>query len=107
MAEIQKLKILLLESKYPLFTDEELTAFLKDNGDNVYNNASALCLLKADNDKSVTVGPIKIESAGSEFWLKLSEKYAEKYAEEQSNSGGSGPNTSNKYVIKMRKSPYA
>ena len=107
MDEIQKLKILLLESKYPLFTDEELTVFLEDNENNVYKTASELCLLKADNDKSVTVGPIKIESAGSEFWLKLSEKYAEKYAEEQSNSGGSGPNTSNKYVIKMRKSPYA
>ena len=103
MDELQKLKILLLESKYPLFTDEELTVFLEDNGKNVYKTASELCLLKADNDKSVTVGPIKIESAGSEFWLKLSEKYAE----EQSNSGGSGSHTSNKYVIKMRKSPYA
>lgn len=107
MDEIQKLKILLLESKYPLFTDEELMVFLEDNGENVYKTASELCLLKADNDKSVTVGPIKIESAGSEFWLKLSEKYAEKCAEEQSNSGSSGSSTSNKYVIKMRKSPYA
>ena len=102
MDELQKLKILLLESKYPLFTDEELMVFLEDNGENVYKTASELCLLKADNDKSVTVGPIKIESAGSEFWLKLSEKYAKKYAEEQDNS-----HTSNKYVIKMRKSPYA
>ena len=36
MDELQKLKILLLESKYPLFTDEELTVFLEDIGNNVY-----------------------------------------------------------------------
>ena len=36
MDEIQKLKILLLESKYPLITDEELIVFLEDTGENVY-----------------------------------------------------------------------
>ena len=75
MDELQKLKILLLESKYPFFTDEELTVFLEDNGNDVYKTASELCMLKADGDKSVTVGPIKIESAGSDFWINLSQKY--------------------------------
>ena len=103
MDEIQKLKILLLESKYPFFTDEELTVFLEDNGNDVYKTASELCMLKADGDKSVTVGPIKIESAGSDFWINLSQKYFERYQKENENISG----TSNKYVIKMRKAPYA
>ena len=42
--------------------------------------------------------------AAKELTYSQIEKYAEKYAEEQSNSGS---HTSNKYVIKMRKSPYA
>lgn len=99
MDNLNKLKVLLLESKYPCFTDEELTVFLEDNADNVYKTASELCLLKADSDKSVTVGPIKIESAGSDFWINLSVKYNRKYLE--------GKDTPNKYVIKMKRSPYA
>lgn len=103
MDELQKLKILLLESKYPFFTDEELIVFLEDNGDDVYKTASELCMLKADGDKSVTVGPIKIESAGSDFWINLSQKYFERYQKENENIS----DTSNKYVIKMKRSPYA
>lgn len=75
---MEKLKILLFESKYPYFTDEELQLFLDENEGNVYKTASELCLLKADSDSSVTVGPISIEGAGAEYWTRLHYQYAEK-----------------------------
>lgn len=77
---MEKLKLLLFESKYPYFTDEELTLFLEENEGNVYKTASELCLLKADSDNSVTVGPITIEGAGADYWLRLSYQYAKKAA---------------------------
>ena len=103
MDELQKLKILLLESKYPFFTDEELTVFLEDNGNDVYKTASELCMLKADGDKSVTVEAIKIEYGVSDFLISVSQKYFERYQKENENIS----DTSNKYVIKMKRSPYA
>ena len=39
---VNKLKILLLESKYPFFTDEELQLFLDENNNKVYKTASTL-----------------------------------------------------------------
>lgn len=76
--DLNKLKILLFENKYPYFTDEELTLFLEENKGNVYKTASELCLLKADSDNKVTVGPITIEGAGAEYWTRLHYQYAEK-----------------------------
>ena len=78
---INKLKILLLENKYPFFSDEELQLFLDENDNDVYTTASTLCYLKADGDKKVTVGPITIESAGAEFWINLAERYSKKSIE--------------------------
>ena len=43
---LEKLKILLLESKYPFFSDEQLQMFLDDNEGDVYKTASELCYLK-------------------------------------------------------------
>ena len=83
---LDKLKILLLEDKYPFFSDEQLNLFLDDNKNDVYKTASELCYLKADGDKKVTVGPITIESAGADFWNNLAEKYARKVDELSSNN---------------------
>lgn len=75
---LEKIKILLLENKYPFFSDEELTLFLEENDNDVYKTASELCYLKADGDSKVTVGPITIESAGADFWINLAQQYSSK-----------------------------
>lgn len=86
---LNKLKILLLESKYPFFSDEQLQMFLDDNEGDVYKTASELCYLKADGDSKVTVGPITIESAGADFWINLAEKYSKKSDELANKNSGS------------------
>ena len=99
MDNLKKLKLLILESQYPMFNDEELTEYLEDNGNDVYKTASEICLLKANGEKKITVGPITIENADSSFWLDLSSKWSLKSSESKNqNSGGS------KYTIKLRKS---
>ena len=96
MDKLQKLKILLQEAEYPAFTDEELNAFLNDNEENVYLTASELCLIKANKDSKITVGPITIESAGPDYWIKLSETYSIK-ANKSNNDTTSG------YITRMKR----
>ena len=48
MDELELLKVLILESKYPLFSDEELDAFLELNKNNIYKTASELCIMKTN-----------------------------------------------------------
>lgn len=85
---MEKLKLLLFESKYPYFTDEELSLFLEENEGDIYKTASELCLLKADSDSKVTVGPITIEGAGAEYWTRLSTQYASKIKSTNSETSG-------------------
>lgn len=98
---LEKLKILLLESKYPFFSDEQLQIFLDDNEDDVYKTASELCYLKADGDSKVTVGPITIESAGADFWINLAEKYSKK-ATELANKNNSTTSSSG-YINRLKR----
>ena len=84
MDKLQKLKILLQEAEYPAFTDEELNAFLNDNEG------------KANKDSKITVGPITIESAGPDYWIKLSETYSIK-ANKSNNDTTSG------YITRMKR----
>ena len=67
MDDLELLKVLILESKYPLFSDEELNAFLELNENNIYKTASELCIMKADGEESITVGPITIKNASKDF----------------------------------------
>ena len=77
MNDLELLKLLLQETKYPYFTDEQLLALLELNNNNVYLTASKLCLVKADGDKKIVVGPITIEKAGADYWINLSTQYSE------------------------------
>ena len=77
MDNIELLKILLQEKKYPYFDDVELQALLEFNNNDVYLTASKLSLMKANGDKSIKVGPITIEGPGAEYWINLSNQYAE------------------------------
>lgn len=94
---LDKLKILLLESKYPFFSDEELQLFLEENDNKVYKTASILCHLKADGDKKIVVGPITIEGPGADFWINLSEEYKNKSNEIEIDNNNN--NSSNGYYI--------
>lgn len=97
MDKLKKIKILLQESEYPAFTDEELSSFLEDNEGNVYLTASELCLLKANKDTKVVVGPITIESPGQEYWIKLSETYSVKGSKSNTESVANG------YITRMKR----
>ena len=100
MDNLEKLKILILEEQYPRFTDEQLESFLEDYKGNVYATAADLCLLKANTEKKVKVGPITIENADPSFWMSLYTRYSSAAAstgEGESVTGGS------KYTIKLMK----
>ena len=108
MDNLEKLKILILEEQYPRFTDEQLQSFLDDNKGNVYAAAADLCLLKANTEKKITVGPITIENADPEFWMVLQNRYIVAASSFNANpddpdSGGSISGGS-KYTIKLIKS---
>lgn len=100
MDQIEKLKILLLEDKYPYFDIYTLDEFLKENNNDVYKTASELCYLKADGDTSVKVGPIEIESPGSAFWVQLAVQYLEK--SKKLNASGNSSSTTG-YKTRMRR----
>lgn len=100
MDQIEKLKILLLEDKYPYFDEDRLEEFLKENNNDVYKTASELCYLKADGDTSVKVGPIEIESPGSAFWVQLAVQYLEK--SKKLNASGNSSSTTG-YKTRMRR----
>lgn len=77
MDNLELLKILLQEKKYPYFDDAELQVLLESNDNDVYLTASKLALMKANGDKSIKVGPITIEGPGAEYWINLSNQYTE------------------------------
>lgn len=85
---LQLLKLLLQEKKYPYFSDEELTLLLESNNNDVYLTASKLCIMKADGDKKITVGPITIEGPGADYWLNLSKDYLSKSTSTSITTGG-------------------
>lgn len=77
MDNLELLKILLQEKKYPYFDDAELQVLLVSYDNDVYLTASKLALMKANGDKSIKVGPITIEGPGAEYWINLSNQYTE------------------------------
>lgn len=78
MENLTKLKLLIQEKKYPYFTDEELNNYLEIYFD-VKLTAAKLCLMKADMEKSIKVGPITIENPEPAFWINLSNQYMAEY----------------------------
>ena len=107
MDNLEKLKILILEEQYPRFTDEQLESFLEDYGNNVYAVAADLCLLKANTEKKIKVGPITIENADPSFWMSLQNKYIAaslNVPEDPDNPSGETISRGSKYTIKLTKS---
>jgi hypothetical protein len=85
--DLTHLKLLIQEKKYPYFTDEELIGFLSINTGNVKVTASKLCLMKADMEKSIKVGPITIENPSPEYWTNLSNQYLSESPIENTSNG--------------------
>ncbi|WP_346880560.1 hypothetical protein [Clostridium sp. UBA3061] len=93
MDNLELLKILLQEKKYPYFDDTELQVLLESNDNDVYLTASKLALMKANGDKSIKVGPITIEGPGAEYWINLSNHYNETSKNNNSSIVSSGYKT--------------
>lgn len=77
MDNLTLLKLLIQEKKYPYFTEEELNGYLQINNNDVNLTASQLCLMKADMEKTIKVGPITIENPDPAYWTNLSNQYAQ------------------------------
>ena len=60
MVDIDKLRILIMEDQYPVFTDDQLEG-MAEMYDNIYQLAYVCCLSKASAEK-ITIGPISIEN---------------------------------------------
>lgn len=69
------------------FTDEELINILSDNEDNVFKAAYMVCLMKANTEKSIKVGPIEIENYDPDYWNNLASVYLKEYKDSTSSSG--------------------
>lgn len=87
MSDLDKLKLLIFESKYPYFSAEELQNFLTIYDNDVYYTAAQLCLMKMDMEKSIKVGPITVENPDPSYWKNLAEKYLNKSEQENRDDG--------------------
>ena len=106
MDNLEKLKILILEEQYPRFTDEQLQSFLDDYKGNIYSTAADLCLLKANTEKRIKVGPVTIDNAEPDFWYALRNRYSIMASSFNAGSDGSDGGTisgGSKYTIKLMK----
>lgn len=69
----EKLTFNLQERQYPYFEDSELDLLLVMYVD-VWNASYQGCMLKANADDALTLGPIKTASNRA-YWLQLAEQY--------------------------------
>ncbi|GAA0115732.1 hypothetical protein [Clostridium senegalense] len=85
LTPLETLKINLNESQYPVFSDEELENLLVVNDNNVLKASWRGCIMKANVDKKIKVGPIEIENADPDYWNNLANIYQSDYLQEQAN----------------------
>lgn len=83
LTPLDTLKINLNESQYPVFSNEELKNLLAVNDNNVLKASWRGCLMKANTDSKIKVGPIEIENADPDYWNNLAAMYQADYLEEQ------------------------
>lgn len=100
LTPLEILKINLNESQYPVFKDEELTNLLEVNENNVLKASWRGCLMKANTEKSIKVGPIEIENAAPDYWNNLASIYHGDYLAEQAKLT---PTITNGYKTSMRR----
>ncbi|NFO57723.1 hypothetical protein FDB39_12650 [Clostridium botulinum] len=100
LTPLEILKINLNESQYPVFNDEELENLLTVNDNNVLKASWRGCLMKANTDSKIKVGPIEIENADPDYWNNLANIYQADYLQEQANLT---PNKTTRYKTSMRR----
>lgn len=83
LTALELLKINLNESQYPVFRDSELENLLAANDNNVNKASWRGCLMKANTDSKIKVGPIEIENADPDYWNNLASIYQADYLAEQ------------------------
>lgn len=76
MVNIDRLKVMIMEDQYPVFTEDQLEELAKVY-DNIYQLAYVCCLSKASAEK-ITIGPISIEN-DSTMWTNLAAMFLEQY----------------------------
>lgn len=75
MEELLKvLKFNLQEKQYPYFSDEELQILLTNNDREIKKASYQGCLMKAQADDGINIGPLKTES-NRQYWITLAESY--------------------------------
>lgn len=78
MEELLKvLKFNIQEKQFPYFSDEDLKMLLSNNDGDVKKASYQGCLMKAQADDSINIGPLKTES-NREYWITLAESYKPK-----------------------------
>ncbi len=100
LTPLEILKINLNESQYPIFSDDELNNLLEVNDNNVLKASWRGCIMKANTDKKIKVGPIEIENALPDYWKSLASIYEADYLQEQANLT---PNKNMGYKTSMRR----
>lgn len=78
---IAVVKVNILESKFPTFTDVEIGLALDAHNQSVAYVSYKLALLKADS-QAVSIGPISLEN-NAKYWQNLASMYLEEFNREQ------------------------
>ncbi|CAL83891.1 hypothetical protein FDF29_06520 [Clostridium botulinum] len=100
LTSLEILKINLNENRYPVFSDEELNNLLAVNDNDVLKASWRGCLMKANTDKKIKVGPIEVENADPDYWNNLAAMYQADYLQEQANVN---PSKATGYKTSMRR----
>ncbi|KEI90716.1 hypothetical protein N493_15010 [Clostridium botulinum B2 433] len=73
------LKFNLQERQFSYFSDEELEMLLKNNNSDIKKASYQGCIMKAQADDGINLGPLKTESNRS-YWLTLANSFKTKEA---------------------------
>lgn len=73
MAKIDELKMILRESEYPFFSDNELNYFLASNDDDVEDAAYQALITKAETT-TLSIAGLSLKDT-SEYWMRLARHY--------------------------------
>lgn len=71
---LEILKFNLQERQYSYFSDVELQMLIDNNDGDISKASYQGCLMKAQADDSVNIGPIKTES-NRDYWLTLADSF--------------------------------
>lgn len=71
---LKALKFNLQERQYPYFSDADLIMLINNNDGDIKKASYQGCLMKAQADDGINIGPLKTESNRS-YWITLAESF--------------------------------